>query len=346
MEKTMSNTPAPITSPITAATGAARPVAAIRPTARERFQALMRSVGMLPVLVLLVIAFGIMADGFVSAQNFSIIAQQASINIVLAAGMTFVILNVLPFLTPPSHPATARIPVTGRGKSQDRTGDIHVLSQRNRHRRGTGARHRRRPGLQFGKDASAVARGANAFQFSPDSQRMWRVVEQVMVQPSSRWSMMATALYEQSRINPAGGTEVKQSWMSAGFRTYAHWSHYLSSAVELGHDQIRYDGGANDGLRPRLTKLTVAPLVIKAGPGFSTRPELRVFATFAKWNKPMRWPEATSLPAATSPATRASRPAAPSAPRSRPGGKSRPAPPFGGATSPGWPCAGPAPPRA
>jgi len=139
--------------------------------------------------------------------------------------------------------------------------------------------------LQFGKDAGAVARGANAFQFSPDSQRMWRVVEQIMVQPSSRWSMMATALYEQSRVKPAGGSEVRQSWMSAGFRSYAHWSHYLSSAVELGHDQIRYDGGANDGLRPRLTKLTVAPLVIKAGPSFTSRPELRVFATFAKWNR-------------------------------------------------------------
>jgi ribose transport system permease protein len=67
--------------------------AEIRTTGRERFQALMRSVGMLPVLILLAVAFGMMAEGFFSAQNFSIIAQQASINIVLAAGMTFVILT-------------------------------------------------------------------------------------------------------------------------------------------------------------------------------------------------------------------------------------------------------------
>lgn len=62
-------------------------------TSRENFQSLMRTVGMLPVLILLMIGFGLIADSFFTVQNFSIIAQQASINIVLAAGMTFVILT-------------------------------------------------------------------------------------------------------------------------------------------------------------------------------------------------------------------------------------------------------------
>ena len=60
---------------------------------RERMQALMRTAGMLPVLILLCIGFGIGTDGFFSLQNLSIVTQQASINIVLAAGMTFVILT-------------------------------------------------------------------------------------------------------------------------------------------------------------------------------------------------------------------------------------------------------------
>ncbi|WP_249115810.1 ribose ABC transporter permease [Azoarcus sp. L1K30] len=63
------------------------------PGSREKFQALMRTVGMLPVLILVVLVFGFVADGFLSVQNFSIIAQQASINTVLAAGMTLVILT-------------------------------------------------------------------------------------------------------------------------------------------------------------------------------------------------------------------------------------------------------------
>src|SRR3954447_25960254 len=59
----------------------------------ERMRTLMRTAGMLPVLVLLCIGFGLMTDNFFSVQNLSIITQQASINIVLAAGMTFVILT-------------------------------------------------------------------------------------------------------------------------------------------------------------------------------------------------------------------------------------------------------------
>ncbi|KVT72374.1 ribose ABC transporter permease [Burkholderia ubonensis] len=60
---------------------------------RARMQALMRTAGMLPVLLLLCVGFGFLTDGFFTLQNLSIVTQQASINIVLAAGMTFVILT-------------------------------------------------------------------------------------------------------------------------------------------------------------------------------------------------------------------------------------------------------------
>ena len=60
---------------------------------KERMQSLMRTAGMLPVLILLCIGFGVATDSFFSLQNLSIVTQQASINVVLAAGMTFVILT-------------------------------------------------------------------------------------------------------------------------------------------------------------------------------------------------------------------------------------------------------------
>ena len=59
----------------------------------------MRSFGMLPVLIVLGILIQLACihftgEGrFLTAQNLSIMAQQASINTVLAAGMTFVILT-------------------------------------------------------------------------------------------------------------------------------------------------------------------------------------------------------------------------------------------------------------
>ncbi|QTQ38476.1 Ribose ABC transporter, permease protein [Aromatoleum petrolei] len=91
MEKTMSNTPATATTAPNSLAGSPR--APVQATPRERFQAVMRAVGMLPVLILLAAGFGILAEGFLTTQNLSIVAQQASINIVLAAGMTFVILT-------------------------------------------------------------------------------------------------------------------------------------------------------------------------------------------------------------------------------------------------------------
>jgi ribose transport system permease protein len=54
---------------------------------------LIQTMGMLPVLILLCIGFELLSGRFMSMQNISIVAQQASINMVLAAGMTSVILT-------------------------------------------------------------------------------------------------------------------------------------------------------------------------------------------------------------------------------------------------------------
>jgi ribose transport system permease protein len=61
--------------------------------AQDKMRQLMRVAGMLPVLLLLCVGFSLMSESFFSAQNFSIISQQASINVVLASGLTFVILT-------------------------------------------------------------------------------------------------------------------------------------------------------------------------------------------------------------------------------------------------------------
>ena len=48
---------------------------------------------MLPVLIVVCVVFQLLTDRFATWQNISIVTQQASINVVLAAGMTFVILT-------------------------------------------------------------------------------------------------------------------------------------------------------------------------------------------------------------------------------------------------------------
>ncbi len=53
----------------------------------------MQAMGILPVLILIVIIFSFIAPNFMTEANMMNITRQASINIVLAAGMTFVILT-------------------------------------------------------------------------------------------------------------------------------------------------------------------------------------------------------------------------------------------------------------
>jgi len=82
-------------------TGVSAPAAAARGSgggglsARQvQIRSLVQALGMLPVLIILAIAFHYLGEErFLTGQNLSIVAQQAAINTVLGAGMTFVILT-------------------------------------------------------------------------------------------------------------------------------------------------------------------------------------------------------------------------------------------------------------
>ncbi|MET0331638.1 MAG: ribose ABC transporter permease [Dyella sp.] len=60
---------------------------------RPQWGVYLQMAGMLPALIALAILFQMITGRFLSWQNISIVMQQASINTVLAAGMTFVILT-------------------------------------------------------------------------------------------------------------------------------------------------------------------------------------------------------------------------------------------------------------
>jgi ribose transport system permease protein len=60
---------------------------------KERMGALIQLAGMLPVLIVICILFALLTPNFLTQNNIVNVVRQASINIVLAAGMTFVILT-------------------------------------------------------------------------------------------------------------------------------------------------------------------------------------------------------------------------------------------------------------
>jgi len=67
--------------------------AAAQAKSRASRSALLRSLGILPILFLICILFAMLNPNFLTAVNLINVFRQASINIVLAAGMTFVILT-------------------------------------------------------------------------------------------------------------------------------------------------------------------------------------------------------------------------------------------------------------
>jgi ribose transport system permease protein len=67
--------------------------AAAAATRKQQINTIIQVVGMLPVLILICIGFEFATGKFLTGRNISIVMQQASINIVLATGLTFVILT-------------------------------------------------------------------------------------------------------------------------------------------------------------------------------------------------------------------------------------------------------------
>jgi maltoporin len=127
--------------------------------------------------------------------------------------------------------------------------------------------------LQYGKGSGVGTGGINFGAASDDT--VMRLVEQIMIQPAgSKWSGMGTFVYEDTK-RAAGHTK----WMSIGARPIYHFSDNYNLAVEVGHDQVKPDGSPTRNL----TKFTIAPQ-LSAGGSFWSRPVLRAFYTYGKWN--------------------------------------------------------------
>ncbi|MES2821928.1 MAG: carbohydrate porin, partial [Pseudomonadota bacterium] len=81
----------------------------------------------------------------------------------------------------------------------------------------------------------------------------------------------------QKDVRPEGDD---QHWLSVGGRTTYSFTDQFKLVGEVGRDQVDAPGGTR-----KLTKFTIAPTWSPAGPGFWTRPEVRLYYTYASWNQ-------------------------------------------------------------
>jgi maltoporin len=105
-----------------------------------------------------------------------------------------------------------------------------------------------------------------------------RIVDVLTIQPTAEFGGQLGAIFQRDDLDPGS-----QTWISVGARGSYALSEHFKLVLEVGHDNVKPEGADARSL----TKLTFAP-TIAAGPAFMSRPELRLFYTFATWNDAAR----------------------------------------------------------
>jgi len=106
-----------------------------------------------------------------------------------------------------------------------------------------------------------------------------RVVEVLTIQPTEWLGAQADFVYQHDNLSGS-----KTDWISAGTRVGFAFTEHAKLLGEVGYDHVKKSIGADPQW---LAKFTVAP-AITAGKGFMTRPELRLFYTYAMWDESAR----------------------------------------------------------
>ena len=128
--------------------------------------------------------------------------------------------------------------------------------------------------VQYGEGSGTGLGYTGDFRLDNSSKR-YRIVEFFDWQVTPRFGGQIEAVYQKD-FRPDGGN---QEWLSLGVRPTYAISEQFKLVPELGHDQVK----AADGTR-KLSKFTFAPTWSPKGPGFWTRPEVRLYYTYASWN--------------------------------------------------------------
>ncbi|MFK3817721.1 maltoporin [Pseudomonas sp. NPDC089407] len=129
--------------------------------------------------------------------------------------------------------------------------------------------------VQYGK-GPGTALGYTGDSTLDNSNQSWRLVEFFDWQVTRAFSGQFQVVYQKD-TRPDGQD---QNWLSVGVRPIYAFTDQFKFVTEIGRDQVEAPGGTR-----KLTKYTVAPTWSPKGAGFWDRPEIRLYYTYATWNK-------------------------------------------------------------
>jgi maltoporin len=109
------------------------------------------------------------------------------------------------------------------------------------------------------------------------SESRFRIVEVLTIQPTDWLGTQLAGVFQRDDLGNAGQIT---KWYSAGGRVGLAFTKHTKALGEAGYDRVDKSNGSDSQY---LAKFTGA-LAITAGKEFLTRPELRLFYTWARWN--------------------------------------------------------------
>ncbi|WP_434637407.1 maltoporin [Klebsiella sp. I138] len=106
---------------------------------------------------------------------------------------------------------------------------------------------------------------------------MWRVLDHGAISMGDDWDMMYVAMYQDINLDNNNGTK----WWTVGVRPMYKWTPIMSTLLEVGYDNVK---SQNTGESNNQYKITLAQQW-QAGDSIWSRPAIRLFATYAKWDE-------------------------------------------------------------
>ena len=113
---------------------------------------------------------------------------------------------------------------------------------------------------------------------------MWRVLDHGAISLGDSWDLMYVGMYQDINLDNNNGTK----WWTVGVRPMYKWTPIMSTLLEVGYDNVKSQ--KTDDTNSQY-KITLAQQW-QAGDSIWSRPAIRVFATYAKWDE--KWGYANS----------------------------------------------------
>ncbi|MGI3450834.1 maltoporin [Citrobacter freundii] len=104
-----------------------------------------------------------------------------------------------------------------------------------------------------------------------------RILDHGAISLGDKWDLMYVGMYQNLDMDNDLGTE----WYTVGIRPMYKWTPIMSTLMEVGYDNVK---SQQTGDRNSQYKITLAQQW-QAGDSIWSRPAIRVFATYAKWDE-------------------------------------------------------------